>query len=118
MWLFNVIGVAIGLGMDVFSVSMAVGVRWHGRRQRFRLAWHAGLFQFAMPLVGYALGSQLADVLSPWAVYVAAALVAAVGMKMLLEALRARPGAAVVGLTHAVAKGPRDQADPTRGWSL
>lgn len=118
MWLFSVIGVAIGLGMDVLSVGMAVGVRWHGRRQRFRLAWHAGLFQFAMPLIGYALGSQLAGTLSRWATYVAALLVAAVGMKMLFEALRARPGAAVEGLTQAVAKGPRAQADPTRGWSL
>ena len=118
MWLFSVIGVAIGLGMDVLSVGMAVGVRWHGRGPRFRLAWHAGLFQFAMPLIGYALGSRLADVLSRWAGYVAALLVAAGGMKMRREARRARPGAAVVGLTHAVARGLRPQADPTRGWSL
>lgn len=118
MWLLNVIGVAIGLGMDVLSVSMAVGVRWHGRRQRFRLAWHAGLFQFAMPLAGYAMGSQLAGTLSRWAGYVAAALVAAVGAKMLIEALRARPGATAEGIDRAVTRGPRASADPTRGWSL
>ncbi len=118
MWLFNVIGIAIGLGMDVFSVSMAVGVRWHGRRQKFRLAWHAGLFQFLMPLIGYALGSRLAGVLSRWGGYIAAALVMAVGAKMLIEAIPSRPGATAEGLEHTVEKGLHLASDPTKGWSL
>lgn len=102
----------------MFSVSMAVGVRWHGRRQKFRLALHAGLFQFVMPLIGYALGSRLAGVLSRWGGYVAAALVMGVGAKMLIEAIRNQVGAAAEGVEHAVEKGLHISADPTKGWSL
>ncbi len=118
MWAFNVIAIAVGLGMDVFSVSMAIGVRWHGARQKFRMAWHAGLFQFVMPLIGYALGSQLASPLARWGGYVAAALVMGVGVKMLIEAARGRPGAGAEGLEHTVEKSLHIKADPTRGWSL
>jgi len=119
MWLLNLIGIAIGLGMDVFSVSMAVGVHWHGPRQRLRLAWHTGLFQFLMPLVGYGLGSQLAHLLLPWAGYVAAGLLVGVGVKMLIEAVRGRPGATTKELDHAIEKSLHVKtADPTRGWSL
>ncbi len=112
MWLLNVIGIAIGLGMDVFSVSMAVGVRWHGPGQKFRLAWHAGLFQFLMPLIGYGLGSQLAGALAHWASYIAAGLVAGIGVKMLVDVLRS-------GI-HEAGRKTDDSAtgDPTRGWSL
>lgn len=119
MWLFSTIGIAIGLGMDVLSVSMAVGVRWHGARQTFRLAWHTGLFQFLMPLAGYAIGSQLANPLALWGGYVAAALVTGVGIKMLIEALGSLPGAAAEGLEQTVEKDLHlKHTDPTRGWSL
>ncbi len=119
MAIINTLVLAVGLGMDAMSVSMALGVRWHGRRQRFRLAWHMGLFQFAMPILGYWAGSQLAGVLCNVGRYVAAALVFAIGAKMLYEALKVRPGALAEGAEHFVEKElhvkPRD---PTRGWSL
>ena len=95
------------------SVSAAVGVRWHGPRQKFRLAWHMGLFQFLMPVLGWLGGAQLAALLEKVGSYVAAALVFAVACKMLHEAVRSHPGAAPEAVAEAVA--PRD---PTRGWSL
>ena len=115
----RIIAIAIGLGMDAMSVCMSVGVRWNGPRQRFRLAWHMGLFQLLMPIIGWSVGSQLAYLLHRVGSYVAAALVFAIGLKMLYEALRGRPGAAeerteqlTENLLHVKSR------DPTRGWSL
>ena len=109
---------AAGLGMDAMSVCMAVGVRWHGPRQKFRLAWHMGLFQFMMPLFGWALGKPVATHLAGWGKYLAASLVFAIGAKMLYEALKNHPGLAAEKAEHAVEQELRHKTDPTRGWSL
>jgi len=95
---------------------MAVGVKWHGPRQKFRLAWHMGLFQFLMPVIGWAGGRQLAGLLQAYGRYIAAGLVFAVGVKMLYEALKghAATAAGEDGQKPEAAAG----ADPTRGWSL
>lgn len=114
MHIGQIIAVAVGLGADAMSVSMGVGVRWHGPRQKFRLAWHMGLFQFLMPVLGWLAGRRLAGVLHHVGVYVAAGLVFLIGVKMLLEALKPRPGAAGEGAEHGMDR----RADPTRGWSL
>jgi len=111
--------VAVGLGMDAMSAAMAIGVRWHGRGQRLRLAWHMGIFQAVMPIIGWLLGRQLAGILHTWGVAVAAALVMGVGAKMLFEALRSHPGAAAEEVEHAVEEVMHmHPKDPTRGWSL
>jgi len=110
---------AVGLGMDAMSVSMAVGVRWHGPRQKLRLAWHMGLFQFLMPVVGWLAGRQLAGLFASVGRVVAAALLAALGGKMLYEAIRSRPGAVAERAERAVeAELHVNPRDPTRGWSL
>ena len=115
----NILAVAAGLGMDAMSVSAAVGVRWHGPRQKFRLAWHMGLFQFLMPILGYLAGKPLAGLLEAVGSYIAAALVFLVGAKMLYEALRMHPGAVAEQAGRAVEHDPpRPTRDPTRGWSL
>ena len=53
MPMYQILVVALGLGMDAMSVCMGVGVRWHGPGQKLRLAWHMGLFQFLMPILGW-----------------------------------------------------------------
>lgn len=110
--------VAIGLGMDAMSVSMAIGVRWHGPRQKFRLAWHMGLFQFLMPIVGWFLGRRLADLLSSIGLYLASFMVIAIGAKMLLEALKSHPGAVAEQIDEEIESHLHHSPDPTRGWSL
>ena len=84
------LALAVGLGMDVMSVCLGVGVRWNGWRQRFRMAWHMGLFQFLMPVTGWLIGKPLAQHIVGWGRYAAAALVFAVGAKMLVEVLKKR----------------------------
>jgi len=103
------------------SVSAAIGVRWHGPRQKFRLAWHMGLFQFLMPVLGWLGGAQLASLLDKIGSYVAAALVFAVAGKMLYEAVKSHPGAAEQAVATAPAEATAtatSRPDPTRGWSL
>ena len=110
--------VALGLGMDAMSVCAGIGVKWHGPGQKFRMAWHMGLFQFLMPIAGSLLGRELAGVLATYGKYMAAALVFAVGAKMFYEALKSHPGAAAEGAEHSFESHTHKTADPTRGWSL
>jgi putative Mn2+ efflux pump MntP len=116
----EILAVSAGLGVDAMSVCMGIGVRWHGRGQKFRLAWHMGLFQFLMPLAGWLIGSELAGALKSVGTYLAAALVFAIGAKMFVEALRGRTGRAVEREEHAIERALhlKQPADPTRGWSL
>ena len=115
----DTIAIAVGLGMDAMSVSAAIGVKWHGPRQKFRLAWHMGLFQFLMPILGWLGGKRLAALVEHFGSYVAAALVFSIGAKMLYEALRSRPGALEEKAEHLIEEGLHvTPKDPTRGWSL
>lgn len=120
MQAWEVMGVAVGLGADAMSVCMGVGVKWHGPRQRFRMAWHMGLFQFLMPVAGWLAGKTAAGVLVGVGGYVAAALVFAIGVKMLYEALKSHPGDVAERIEHEAEKIAHRPAtaDPTRGWSL
>ena len=119
MSLLTIILLAVGLGMDVMSVCAAIGVRWHGPRQILRLALAMGAFQFGMPILGYFIGLQLAGPLSQWGCYIASALLAALGVKMLIEAIRNRPASTAdeidVAVEHALHMHPED---PTHGHSL
>ena len=60
MSFWTVLGVAVGLAMDAFAVSIAAGMMLPRITPRhvFRLAFHFGLFQFLMPLAGWAVGWQ------------------------------------------------------------
>lgn len=101
------IGVALGLAMDAFSVAIGVSIALGGtsRRQTFRLAWHFGLFQAMMPVLGWAAGTSVRPWIERWDHWLAFALLVLVGGRMLLDSLRGESGAGI-------------HADPTRGWSL
>ena len=76
--------------MDAFAVAVAASLRLHpvGRRQVFRLAFHFGLFQGGMPIVGYFLAASVAEYIEAWDHWVAFALLAGIGVKMLVSAGR------------------------------
>jgi putative Mn2+ efflux pump MntP len=100
----EVLAIAVALGLDAMSVSAAIGVRWHGPRQKFRLAWHMGLFQFLMPILGWQVGRGVDRWVAAFDHWVAFGLLAFVGGKMIWE-----------GLTAEEDVSP---ADPSRGWRL
>lgn len=102
----NLLGISIGLAMDAFAVSVAAGLALAPvtPRQMFRLAWHFGLFQFMMPILGWLAGQQLAAHIRAYDHWVAFALLAFVGGKMLIESRQE--------------KAPGSKGDPTRGLML
>ena len=114
----EVLAIAAALGLDAMSVSAAIGVRWHGPRQKFRLAWHMGLFQFLMPVLGWVGGAQLASLMEKVGSYIAAGLVFAVAVKMLYEAVKNHPGAAGETVASNATTTSPARRDPTRGWTL
>jgi putative Mn2+ efflux pump MntP len=85
--LLSILAVAVALGADAFSVS--VGVAGPFRGQNFRIAWHFGLFQAFMPLIGWFLGTGMNRWVGRWDHWVAFFLLAGVGAHMLWEAIGA-----------------------------
>ena len=80
--------IAVGLSMDAFAVSVCrgLGMRRLNLRTAAVLALFFGCFQALMPLVGWALGSQLMWLIAPVDHWVAFVLLAFIGGKMLWEA--------------------------------
>jgi putative Mn2+ efflux pump MntP len=74
--------------MDAFAVAIATGLSLATvtPRHTFRLAFHFGLFQFLMPIVGWLAGKQLASYISTYDHWCAFALLSFIGGKMLWEA--------------------------------
>jgi putative Mn2+ efflux pump MntP len=104
----TVLGIALGLAMDAFAVSIATGlvVAPVTARHTFRIAFHFGLFQFLMPVGGWLAGRQVAEYVAAFDHWVALALLGFIGGKMLYEAWGSSED------------DDRPKLDPTRGWSL
>ena len=103
-----ILGIALALAMDALAVALGLGLSLKPAtgRQTFRLAFHFGLFQFMMPVVGWAAGETLVRRIERYDHWVAFALLVFVGGKMIFEAFRLEKEL-----------GP-ERPDPTRGISL
>ena len=104
----TLLGIAVGLAMDAFAVAIATGIvlgKVSGR-QTFRLAFHFGLFQFLMPVIGYLAGMTVERYIRGYDHWLALALLAYIGGKMVFEGLRGDGE-----------EGDGDR-DPTKGMSL
>jgi putative Mn2+ efflux pump MntP len=88
---WEILGIAFGLAMDAFAVSIAAGITLEKLTGRhvFRLGWHFGLFQFLMPVIGWLAGRTVASYISGLSHWVAFGLLGYVGGKMLYEAFQA-----------------------------
>ena len=107
MELIHILGLAVALAMDAFAVAVAAGVTLKSvsPRQTFRLAWHFGLFQAMMPVVGWSAGLTVRSHIEAYAHWAAFALLVFVAQGMLRSAFRGEKN-------EATAK------DPTRGMTL
>ncbi len=85
----TLLGIAVGLAMDAFAVSIGIGLNATrvSRRTTLRLAWHFGLFQALMPIVGWLAGRSVERWISSVDHWVAFALLAAIGGHMIYEAV-------------------------------
>jgi putative Mn2+ efflux pump MntP len=104
----TLLGIAVGLAMDAFAVAIATGIALGivSGRQTFRLAFHFGLFQFLMPVIGYLAGMSVEGYIKGYDRWVAFVLLGYIGGKMVYE-----------GIRGGMAEG-NDGKDPTRGMSL
>jgi putative Mn2+ efflux pump MntP len=77
--------IALALSIDAFAVSMAAAAagRVSGPRAVFRLAFHFGLFQFFMPIIGWAAGATLEPFIASFDHWIAFGLLMVVGVRML-----------------------------------
>lgn len=89
MSFFTLLFIAFGVSADAFAVALAQGVSVTRRRihlDALRIALVFGLFQAVMPLIGWAVGAQLNDIIAPIDHWVAFGLLLMIGGKMLWEA--------------------------------
>lgn len=88
MGLIEVFLIGVGLSMDAFAVSVCkgLGMKRLEKGQLFVIALFFGVFQAAMPLVGWFLGRQFESYITAVDHWIAFALLFVIGAKMLWEA--------------------------------
>ena len=82
--------IGVGLSMDAFAVSICKGLGMSrlNMKQALVIGLFFGGFQALMPFLGWALGTQLADFITPVDHWIAFILLALIGGKMLIDAIR------------------------------
>jgi putative Mn2+ efflux pump MntP len=102
----SVLFIAVALAMDAFSVSLASGcvLETVSFRPTFRLAFHFGLFQFLMPILGWLAGTSVVSYIAGYDHWLAFGLLVFVGGRMIRSALDPE---------HAAFT-----SDPSRGMTL
>ncbi|MBW2467007.1 MAG: manganese efflux pump [Deltaproteobacteria bacterium] len=107
MGFLTIILIALALAVDAFAVALASGVtlcRVSGR-QTFRLAFHFGLFQALMNIIGWAGGLTVRSMLERFDHWLAFGLLALVAAKMIKDSIAGREEEA-------------QKIDPTKGYTL
>ncbi|MBN1945403.1 MAG: manganese efflux pump [Bradymonadales bacterium] len=106
MGLVEILLIAVGLAMDAFAVSLGAGSGGYCRTARpaIRIAFHFGLFQALMPIVGWFLGTSILPLIETIDHWVAFGLLVFVGGRMIRSGLSGETEARTV--------------DPTRGLTL
>ena len=102
----EIVILAFSLALDASAVALALSATGclETKRGKFRIAFHFGLFQFMMPVAGWAIGAQLEPFIASFGHWIAAGLLSCVALRMIRSS------------RHF----PRDQGvcDPSRGWCL
>ena len=104
MSFWEILLLAFILGIDAFSVALAVGACGNKFSQVCRLSLGFGLFQFMMPIIGWVLGKKVISLVQGYDRWIAFGLLFIIGLKMIYEALRHHP--------------EKVKCDRTVGWSL
>ena len=84
------VGVAVSLSMDAFAVSICRGLQMKRRvnvRHMLIIAAFFGGFQALMPTIGYILGKQFEHIIEPIDHWIAFALLAFIGGKMIWDVI-------------------------------
>ena len=106
MSLITITLLAVGLGVDAFSVAIGIGATNDKKSWApvLRLAFAFGLFQFVMPIIGWLAGLTVVEIISSFDHRIAFGLLALVGGKMIWEGFEK--------------ESDKEREDQTRGWPL
>ncbi|MFA5322574.1 MAG: manganese efflux pump MntP family protein [Smithella sp.] len=106
MSLITVFFIAVGLGIDAFSVAIGIGATNNKKSWApvWRLATAFGLFQFVMPIIGWLAGLTVVEIIASFDHWIAFALLVLVGGKMIREGFEK--------------ESDEEKSDQTRGWPL
>ena len=102
----EILFISLSMAMDAFAVCLGAGTtsQADGPRPTFRLAFHFGLFQFLMPVVGWFAGTTLLRYIAAYDHWVAFGLLAFVGGRMIHSGFHPEE--------------EEKKSDPSRGWTL
>ena len=89
MGLLEIVLIALGLAMDAFAVALGCAASGEARGvgAGLRLSFHFGLFQFLMPVAGWAVGVRIERLVSTWDHWIAFGLLVFVGVRMIRAGL-------------------------------
>ncbi len=106
MNIIEVLLISLSMAMDAFAVCLGAGTsgQANGSRPVFRLAFHFGLFQFIMPVLGWFAGMTIVRFIAAYDHWVAFLLLAYVGGRMVWSGIHPEMEA--------------KKSDPSRGWTL
>ena len=90
MGIVKLLFIAVSLAMDAFAVSVCKGLNMKKTNyvHAVIIGGFFGVFQAVMPLIGWAVGKQFADLVTSVSHWIAFGLLAFIGGKMLIEAIR------------------------------
>lgn len=94
MSFFELLLIAFGLSADAFAVSLCKGLCMHkiNIKMTMLISFSFAIFQAAMPLLGYFLASRFRGYVESFDHWIAFALLAFLGIKMLADALKKNEG--------------------------
>ncbi|PKN87772.1 MAG: hypothetical protein CVU51_05135 [Deltaproteobacteria bacterium HGW-Deltaproteobacteria-1] len=106
MSLLTIFVLAIGLGVDAFSVAIGIGAvnKTRSWLPVVRLSFAFGIFQFVMPLIGWLAGSTVVGLIENFDHWIAFGLLVLIGGKMIREGFEE--------------ENDGEREDQTRGWPL
>lgn len=96
VWVLSIVLIAVSLALDAFAVSVSSGISvpGFGWRQAVKMGLWFGVFQCFMPLLGWSLGSSVSQYIEAVDHWIAFGLLALIGGKMVVEALKQESGGA------------------------
>jgi len=84
--IFELLLIAVGLSMDAFAVAVCAGLTMNRAtiKKMLIVGLYFGVFQAAMPLIGYLLATRLADKITAFDHWFAFALLMVIGGRMII----------------------------------
>ena len=101
MGLLELFLIAVGLSMDAFAVAACIGLNAKpGWGRALTVGLYFGAAQSVMPVIGWLAGASFAEHIAGFSAYIAFAVLAFIGGKMIKESFAMPAGNKIDGLNH------------------